>query len=290
MEVYDGKPIRISWSRLRAHGECPAKGHLLSEGKKSPIADIRGYFHGTVVDKAMRTWLAQDQPQKGQMLQWVDAIFAKAEQEAKDTGDGVVRWKYAGDKKDTLEFCRELVQRLEDLLGQVALPYTWDPAVRFSVPLTLPDLDDEPRLVSLVGEIDLLVAMGEAEEEKVIVWDLKATRDDQYYRKVLGQLVFYCIAVAIMRAREDKPNEWPVAAGLLQPMCSEPDPVFTFGQEDYQQMFARITALARDIWAGKIHPKASNTGCRWCEVRGSCPKFPKARGRTGLGMPAVSRS
>jgi hypothetical protein len=83
-------PVRISWSRLRAHSECPAKGQLLSEGKKSTIADIRGYFHGTVVDNCMRRWLSQENPQKGQMLEWVDQMFLKAETDARESGDGVV--------------------------------------------------------------------------------------------------------------------------------------------------------------------------------------------------------
>jgi len=259
----------------------------LAEGRKSPITDIRGYFHGTVVDKCMRRWLSQENPQPGQMLAWVDEIFATAEKEAKESGDGQVRWKFAGDKKETLEFCRECVTRLEELLVKVCLPYTWDPAVRFSVPLTIPDPNDEPRRIDLIGEIDLLVEMP---GDQVIVWDLKATKDDNYWRKVLGQLTFYNIVVAIMRSQDEKAtaDPWPTAAGLLQPMCAEQDPVFTFTQEDYSQMFQRISALARDIWLGNVLPKADNTGCRYCEVRGACPKFPKGRGRVGLGMPAVS--
>lgn len=273
-------PIRISWSRLRAHSECPAKGQLLSEGKKSSVADIRGYFHGTVVDNCMRRWLGQEHPQPGQMLEWVDQMFLKAEADAKETGDGVVRWKFAGDKKETLEFCRECVIRLEVLLAKVCLPYDWDPAALFEVPLTIPDADGQQQRISLIGETDLLVRVPRG----VIVWDLKATRDDQYYRKVLGQLVFYAIAVAAQT------GSWPYAAGLLQPMCAEQDPMFFFTEEDYRQMFTRITALAQDIWGGKIRPKADNAGCRWCEVRGSCPKFPKGRGRVPLGLPAVSLS
>lgn len=270
--------LRISWSRLRAHDECPAKGQLLAEGKKSPITDIRGFFHGNVTDLCMRRWLSQDNPQPGQMLQWVDQVFYQAEIDARESGDGIVNWKYAGDKKETLEYCRELVVRLEALLFKVCIPYDWDPAVRFEVPLTIPGLDDEPRVISLIGEYDLLVAMPAGN----IVWDLKATKNEGYWRKVKGQLVFYAIAVAAMT------GTWPVAAGLLQPMCAEQDPMFTFTDEDYRQMFARIQRLARDIWAGQIRPKASNEGCRWCEVRGSCPKFPKGRGRVPLGMPAVS--
>lgn len=287
MPVVDDPPLRLSWSRLRNHAECPAKGQLLSARKKSPIADIRGYFHGTVVDICMRRWLSQDDPQLGQMLAWVDEIFDKAEVEAKESGDGIVKWKHAGDKAEIREFCRECVRRLEPLLQRVALPYVWDPAIRFSVPFTIPDENDEPRELLLVGEMDLLVEMP---GRGVIIWDLKATKDAQYWRKVKGQLVFYAIVSTIMRSREvpAPENPWPLAVGLLQPMCEHQDPVFELDQDDYSQMFARITNVAREIWAGKVHPKVDNTGCRYCDVRGACPKFSGRRGRVGLGTPAVS--
>jgi len=278
--------LRVSWTAIRTHAECAAKSYLRSEGHRSLITDLRNYFHGTVIDIVQRRWLEQDSPEPGWMRGQVDAIFAEAEQSARTSGEGIVKWKRAGDKAETLEFCREAASRLEELLGRVCLPYDWQPALRFYTPVQIPGLDGSPSEVELTGEIDLLVDYppGVMPWSGVVPWDLKATRDSQYWRKVKGQLVFYCIALAAMR------GQWPQAAGLIQPMCDEPLPVWQFTEQDYREMFARITSFAHDRWAGRVQPKADNQGCAYCEVRGACPKFPKGRGRVSLGVPQETGS
>jgi PD-(D/E)XK nuclease superfamily len=272
--------LRLSWSRIRSHEECPAQGHLLSQGFKSPVADVRSYYHGNVVDTCMRTWLADDHPQRGGMLAMVDSVFDAQESKARDSGDGIVRWRNASDKNETRVLCRNAVHRLEPLLERICLPYDWDPAVRFSVPMWIPGLDGEQREIALVGEIDLLVRMPKG----IINWDLKATRDDNYWRKVVGQLLFYHIAVAAMV------GEWPAAAGLIQPLCKEQLPMFAFSKDDLTQMYHRIVKVARDIWSGNVLPKLDNKGCNQCPTRPACPKFPKGRGRVPLGMPQAAAS
>ena len=127
------KPLRISWSRLRSSEECPAKGHLLAEGRKAKASDIRMFFHGIVVDSLMRQWLSQDHPEPGWMLANVDRMMKEDEEKAVATGDGVVRWKHASDKEEVRAFCKELVVRLEDDLAVECLPYDWQPAKRFAV-------------------------------------------------------------------------------------------------------------------------------------------------------------
>jgi hypothetical protein len=270
--------LKLSWSRIRSHEECPAQGHLLATGQKSPVADIRGYYHGIVVDNCMRDWLAADNPQPGVMAAMVDKVFDEAELTARSSGDGIVKWKNASDKKETRELCRAAVTRLEPLLEKICLPYAWDPALRFAVPLWIPGLDGEQRQIRLVGEIDLLVRMPHG----VIVWDLKATRDGNYWRKVVGQLLFYHISVAAMT------GEWPVAAGFIQPLCEEQLPMFEFSKDDLTQLYQRIVKVARDIWSGNILPKVDNKGCNRCAARPACPKFPKGRGRVPLGMPQAA--
>ena len=261
-------PIRLSWSRLRLHSECPAKGDLIARFGRPSISDIRTFFSGTVADRCMRRWLEQDDPQPGQMEAWVQEIFQAEEQKARDTGDGMLPWR-SGERAEKLGFCLECVRRLEPLLQRVCLPYAWQPATRFDVPVEIPGLDGRPAQIRLVGEYDLLTEP----QFGVIVWDLKATRNEQYWRTTKGQLVFYAIAVAVAR------GQWPAAAGLLQPMCEQPDPTWVFEQQDYSQMFARIVSTAHDIWAGRLGPKADNAGCSYCPVRGRCPKFPHGRGR-----------
>jgi hypothetical protein len=73
----------VSWSALRTHAECAAKSYLKSEGHKSPVTDIRGYFHGNVTDICQRRWLEQDPPEPGWMSAQVDAIFDEAEKGAR---------------------------------------------------------------------------------------------------------------------------------------------------------------------------------------------------------------
>jgi hypothetical protein len=255
------------------HDECPAKG-MLMRSSKSPYTDIRSFYHGNVVDLAMRRWLLQDSPEPGWMTAQVDALFDEAEVIAKDTGDGVVKWKSATDKAETREFCRELVKRLEPILARYALPFTWDPAKRFKVPVRVTDLRGEPREILLVGEMDLLV---QDRDGLLAVWDLKATRDNQYYKKVLGQLAFYALAVRLEHGR------YPAMTGLIQPMCDRQVLPVTVDAQALREMAARIERTARDIWAGNLAPKADNKDCGFCAVQHVCPKFERKSGRVPLG-------
>jgi hypothetical protein len=272
--VTDDGALRLSWSRLRLHDECPAKGDLM-RSHKSPVADIRNFFHGNVVDLAMRRWLAQDNPEPGWMLAQVDALFDESLQVAKDTGDGIVRWKSVTDARETREFCRELVMRLEPILARYVIPFEWTPAVRFSVPIQVQDLSGHMREIILVGEMDLLVRDCQG---RFAVWDLKATENNSYYTKVLGQLAFYAIAVKAMH------GQFPAMTGLIQPMCDQRVLPVTIDRDAVAQMAGRITKAARDIWAGRLAPKLDNTGCAYCPVRHACSKMkPSAKpGRMSL--------
>lgn len=236
------------------------------------MQDARNYFHGNVVDLAMRRWLSQEDPEAGWMAAQVDAIFDESIGIARDSGDGIVRWKGPNDKNETREFCRELVKRLEPILCKYAIPFEWQPAERFSVPLRIEDLNGSMREIILIGEMDLLVR---DREGRYAVWDLKATRDNSYYKKVLGQLAFYAIAVKAMK------GQFPVMTGLIQPMCDQRVLPVTVDHDAVAQMAGRITKAARDIWAGKLAPKADNAGCAYCPVKHACPKF-SSGGRAAL--------
>jgi hypothetical protein len=260
--VTDSGAIRLSWSRLRLHDECPAKGALM-RSSKSPVANIRDFFHGNVVDLAMRRWLQMADPPAGWMLAHVDELFHESIETARETGDGVVKWRSATDRAEVMEFCRELVTRLEPILQRYALPFTWYPARRFSVPVTV-----NGREVVLIGEMDLMV---EDRDGLIAVWDLKATRDNSYYRKVLGQLAFYSLAVAAMTGK------FPVMTGLIQPMCDQQVLPVEITEQAKREMAARIERTVADIWASRLAPKADDKGCDWCAVKAACPKFKLAR-------------
>lgn len=281
------KPIRISWSRLRTHSECPAKGQLLASGHKSPVTDVRNFFPGTVTDRCMRQWLSQEKPEPGWMYRNVDTILDKEEVTAKATGDGVVRWRNAADKAEVRELCHAAVEKLESsldvLLGLTWKPpeqqCSWDPAPRFEVPCYVPHPGGGKGRVLLVGEIDLLVIRPEGWSipAGLEVWDLKTTRDNSYWRKTLGQLVFYEIAMWCMR------KEWATRSGLLQPLCDDPEPNWSFNTEQRTQMLQRIVGIASDIWTGRLDPKPEKSKCGYCEVRHACPAKGGGRGRAPMG-------
>jgi hypothetical protein len=267
-------PLRISWSRIRNHRECRFKGKALSAGWKSPVTDIRNYFPGQVVDTCMDHWLGLDSPEPGWMAAHVDEILEKDEARARETGDGVVKWRDRGDKEQVRAWCKELVTRLEPILFDLIIPFQYEPHSRFKVPLTIPGPGGQPRKILLTGETDLRT--WKSEKVPLSVDDLKGTEDTSYWRKVTGQLLFYEIATWGMT------GHWPEVSRLLQPMCEEQVLEFRFTADQRREMFVTICSVASDIWAGNLPPKADNAGCDWCAVKAACPKFAHGRGRVPL--------
>lgn len=263
-EVTKPEPFRVSWSSLQYWEMCHQKGWLMSQRKASPVKDGRNFFHGTVVDRIMRNWL--EDPQPGQMPKMVDDYMESTEKEALEKGDGVVKWKHNTDKVDLRNFCVELVTRLEPILFELVVPFDYEPAKRFKIPVTLPGLNNEPTEIYMTGEFDLLVRDFTPSWH---VWDLKATADNNYWKKTMGQLIFYDLAVFAMM------GESPAKSGLIQPMCNERTLSFTFTDDDRRAMLARIMAMMRAI-QGKDHkPKEDSAGCSWCPVAHACEKFSK---------------
>ena len=256
------EPISISWSSLKTYSECKQKAYLQRTGHKNPAQDIRGYYHGTVSDRVMRKWLESEDPRSGQMERWVDQLIDQGIQEAKESGEGVVRWKSATDRAEMTQYCIELVRRLEPILEKEVLPFDFISAYRFKVPVQVPWLDGTPTWIYLIGEYDLAVY-----DDGYIVWDLKATRDDQYWRKTLGQLIFYDLSIGA------EYGEFTKKVGLIQPMCQNRTPEWVVSDEARQEMWARIHRMATDIWLKDHSPKVDSVGCTYCPVRHSCEKF-----------------
>lgn len=272
--------LKLSWSKIRLAGECPQKMHLVASGRKSPVSDVTVFYKGNTVDQAMRRWLSAGEQPPGWMRAHVDQIFDGLEQEIAETGDGAVRWKDAGHRAAAREECREAVTRLEPLLLDKALPYDFEPALRFKTPLTIPGLDGEPRKVLLTGEMDLLTLERRDVHRKYIrVWDLKMTKDDQYWRKTIAQLVFYDIACICLFGQPT------VETGLLQPMVvKQPWISFAPTDEDRTQMFTRIISVAHMIWRDVMPPKESSDGCSWCEVKHACSRFAPPAGTKTVNL------
>jgi hypothetical protein len=267
------EPISISWSALRTHTECKQKSHLMRGHKRSPAKDIRSYFHGVVVDRIMRAWLNNPNRAPGAMAAQVDTTIAESIDTARTGGDGIVRWRNADDRAHLRRFCTDLVTRLEPILTDLVLPHPFEAAKRFKAPVRMPYLDGTPTTINLIGEMDLLVR-----EPGYVVWDLKGTADNTYWRKVLGQLIFYDLAVLALH------GEPTVRCGLIQPMCDEPVLTFDITPELRRQMWGRIAGMATDIWRADTSCKDGTTGCNYCEVNHACPRYRPTGNTMTLGM------
>jgi CRISPR/Cas system-associated exonuclease Cas4 (RecB family) len=288
--------LNISWSQLRSHTECRRKAHLQRQGKKAEMYDARVYFPGTVVDRAMRNWLNDEARRPGGMAAMIEGIAAHEEQYSRENGDGIVRWKHPRDCAEVIAFCQELVTKLEPLLYENVLPYEFEPAMRFRAPIEIPYLDGTKTVVHLTGEMDILVrdpgwvAMEGSLDSPPAPWqvlDLKATRDDSYWRKTMGQLVFYDIACFAMF------QQFTHFTGLIQPMCKEQIVGIRVENQQRVEMMQRIISMAHDIWSDNFPVAPTTSPCSRCDVKHACTRFSPVGGRgdrigLGMGIPSLS--
>lgn len=247
--------------------ECPQHAHLKEQGKRTPISDIRVFFPGTVVDRCMRRWLDQDSPQPGQMAAWCAQIMEDEERIARETKDGIVKWKGPDDKAEVLATCIECLTRLEPILTRLVLPYDYEPAVRFRVPLMVPYLDGTPQRIWLSGEMDLLVGAQVRGVREHEVWDLKMTTDSGYWRKTTGQLLFYDLAVLLLAGR------YPLRCGLIQPMCKERELAFVFTDAQRRELLGHIAQYCSAVWRKEFPLRPTTDRCPWCDTRHACPRY-----------------
>lgn len=255
------KPLRISWSAIRSHEECHQRSYLMREGKRAKVSNIRNFFHGMVVDQIMREWLDNPLIRHGDISGLVTATMDEMEGVEREKG-AMVRWRDAADRKTVRDFCTELVNRLEPILEQHVLPYQYEHGKWFKVPMSLLDADGQQRDIVLTGEMDLLVY-----NDGPIVWDLKGTADDQYWRKVIAQLVFYDLAVWVAGKTKTR------FVGLIQPMCNERLLTFEVTDEDRRNLMIRIQRYAHDVWAGERRCTQDTSKCHWCDVKHACSRF-----------------
>jgi len=257
-------PIAISWSSLRTHEECRQKAKLVRERKGNPSQNIRNFFHGNVVDRVMREWLDGDPPVPGTMSSFVARVMEEEEQRALDRKSGIVKWRDANDREEVLAFCQRLVVKLEPILERLVLPYDYDMGIRFKVPMLIPDPDGGKSHILLTGEMDLLVRQA---VDQWAVWDLKATANNDYWRKTVAQLTFYDIAVRAMYGK------FPVEAGLIQPMCDQQVLPVSISGQDRVDLMSRIVLMAHDMWLDFAPIKDDGSNCSYCHVRHACERY-----------------
>jgi hypothetical protein len=256
------KPLRVSWSAIRTHEECHQKSFLLRDGKRAKVNNIRNFLHGSVVDSIMRTWLDNPQHPAGLMEELVDSELATTIEKEK-ANDNVVRWRNAADRDELRKFCRELVHRLEPILREHVLPYPYEHGKWFKVPMSIPAYPGTgTREIVLTGEMDLILDNGGP-----VVWDLKGTADDSYWRKVVGQLAFYDLAVWASSGTKTR------FTGLIQPMCAEQILAFEITDDMRRDLLTRVVRYAHDVWREEKTCKQGTAGCQWCDVRHACIRF-----------------
>jgi hypothetical protein len=255
------KPLRVSWSAIRTHEECHQKSFLIRDGKRAKVSNIRNFLHGSVVDVIMRRWLENPLHPAGAMVAMVDDMLDETIETEKQSGN-MVRWRNADDRNELRRFCTELVTRLEPILQEHVLPFPYSHGRWFKVPMSVPDSDNVARDILLTGEMDLIV-----NNDGPVIWDLKGTADDQYYRKVIAQLVFYDLAVWASSGQKSR------FVGLIQPMCKEPLLAWEVTEDARQQLMARIVRYCHDVWNNEKTCKDGTAGCQWCDVRHACSRY-----------------
>lgn len=266
--------IFVSWSSLRAHMECRQKGHLQRTGKKATMENQRVFFPGTVTDRVVRDWLAGDPYNNpGLMVDMVES-FVQREQDNIEAEGKKLYWKDAGDRDNIILECQKAVRIIEPDLERLVLPYEYDVDFKFRAPMMAPHPDGTMQSILLIGYMDIIVKQA---ENVWAVWDVKHTKDNQYWKKTRGQLSFYDLAVDIMFGAPTS------EVGLLQPLCTEPVRKFVLEEEDRTILETHVLRMATDIWKENIEPNAPISACYYCNVKHACSRFaPKNGNRLSL--------
>lgn len=259
----DIKELHISWSRLSTWEYCHQKSFLISS-HKNPARDARNTLTGNICDRAQKEWLNQEDPEPGWMVNNVERLLSVICKESIENEDGIVRFRNASDRTEIANLSKSILKDLEGILLERVIPFDYDVAMRFKTPIKVPYLDDTSVSINLIGEIDLIVRR----DDRFQVWDLKATKDNSYWKKSLGQLMFYDIATLAMF------NEKTSCVGFIQPACKEQILTFDISDDDRRQTMSRIIRYAHGLWRGDNFPKEEKLyDCSMCAVTHACERF-----------------
>jgi hypothetical protein len=268
------EPLRISWSSLKTWETCHQKAFLQRSGKRASLEDQRNYFPGTVVDRISRDWL-QNEPEKnlGRMPDMVREYIDREEKKIIESG-GLLRWRDKADKATVTATCIEAATKLEGELVHKLLPYEYQADMRFRVPLSIPDGRGGFGTIILNGAMDFIVHR--PEDDTWQIYDLKVTRDANYWRKTLGQLIFYDLVNLSMNQKKT------TLTGLMQPLVKQEFFPHEVTDEERSGMLQRIVRMANGIWSGDNAPRSDNAECGFCNVKHACSKF-SPQGSIGRG-------
>lgn len=258
--------LYISWSRLQTYEHCKHAGFLQSVARaKSMPQNHRNFFAGTVTDRVVRDWLLNNPHDNPHVMpEMVEAQISKSIKETEDGGN-FITWRDASDKDNIYRECIEAVTKIEPHLNKLVLPYDYQPDYGFKTPVDMPHPNGGREVVVLNGYMDIIVH--DKERDQWAVYDVKHTKNNDYWRKTIGQLSFYDLAVYISEGKQT------LTTGLLQPLCKEQ--VFTRNHtpETLRDISMRIAAMARDMWTKVDTPREGTSGCGYCAFKNICTKF-----------------
>lgn len=233
---------------------------------RKPFAS-RDFLAGNIADRVQREWLSLPDPQPGQMAAMVPDMLDRWTNPDRAEGDfQPVKWKGdpQKDRADVLEFCTLVVTRLEPILLKWVVPFDYQPELRFEAWVGLPNLEGENTPIRLIGGIDIVVRLPDG---RFILFDLKATKQDSYIAKTLGQGIFYDISW------KHYWGEHPIRFGFIAPALEERLVWCDINDQDRDVMRARIMRFAQGMWAGDWTPRADDDECTYCDCKHVCAKF-----------------
>lgn len=273
--------LRISWSGIQRYEKCHQKSLLVNTGRSSKVQDTRIFLEGTVADRIMRQWLNSDDPQPGQMVGMVDEVFERiTSPESNDEDRRLIRWRGnpSSDKLKAKNFIRDVVNDLEPILWSMVIPHLFQPELKFRTQIVIPYLDGRLTAVELIGGIDIVMQTQDEELElpngtllapgDFALFDLKATRQDDYIAKTLGQGTFYDIAWGAYIGDAIQPR----AFGFIAPALKNKVHWSEITDADRRVMMTRVVDYAHGHWRKDWTPNVTSQ-CSNCEVKHACSAF-----------------
>lgn len=263
--------LAISWSGLQRWEHCKQHHLRVMERRSIPRArNTRDFLPGTLSDRIMRAWLQSPDPQPGQMVEMVPEFFDRFTNPDRGEQDfSPVSWKGdpRRDQEEVRRFVSMVVTNLEPILTKWVIPFDYQPELKFETVIGIPYLDGRTVGIKLIGGIDIVVRI-QRDPPVFILFDLKATKNDSYIAKTLGQGIFYDISWASYFKQG-----YPARFGFIAPALNDQLIWADITDEDRRVMMSRVIAFAQGMWRGDWAPKVDNEGCDFCTTKHVCDKF-----------------
>lgn len=255
-----------SWSRLQKFMECRQKAKLY--GEKKGIADkpSRNFLPGRTIDLVCRNWLANPQ---GTMVSMAQSALDECIGEIKESDDEYLRWRDKSDREKVTQFIENALINLEPILKAKVIPFEYEQAVWFRTKIRITGVNGETAEINLIGEKDIVVHSPEVDgiPPGQFVYDLKGTGNKDYWKKCIGQMVFYDLETL---ASTGKPT---LGTAIIQPAV-EPNYVpIPVSNEMRTKILSDIVAMYHATQTNNFPVSPVYTPCSMCECKNACPKF-----------------